>query len=312
MDKLLQFLSVCVALPALCVAAFLDVPPKTYAQSSKTTFPDVKPNYWAQPFIQGLADRNIVAGYLDGTFRPEKSIDRDELAAIINKAFEQPPVRQISSGAVYKDVPQGYWATEPIEAAYEQGFLSANPNGVFRPNQNVTKAEAIVALSKGLDSPSTTAQATTQRRKPAAKRKFVLFPLAITSLMQPLLIARVNAANTPIIQPPQQKPDSTNAQVPEKRDNVATNNRSASSILNNAYADANQIPEYAVTDIAKVTQANIVVNYPNRKNLNPNKPATRAEVAALVYQTMVSQGRMKPLAINTPAYQYIVRTDTSK
>ncbi|WP_017317142.1 S-layer homology domain-containing protein [Mastigocladopsis repens] len=303
MNKLLWFLSLSVSLATLCLAVLADAPIGTYAQTSTpTTFPDVKPSYWAQPFIQGLAERNILNGYPDGTFRPQQVVNRDEFAAIINKAFQQPPRRQIASGSVYKDVPANYWAAPPIKAAYQQGFMTGYPGGFFRPNQDVTKVEAIVALSKGLNlASSTTPAATTQATKRQTKRRFVFFPLAITTLMQPLLIPRANATATP-----------PSAAAPQTRNNQAANlNRPASFIITNSYADANKIPQYAVGDVASATKSNIVVNYPNRKILNPTKPATRGEIAALIYQTMVAQGRVKPIAINLPAYQYVVRPQSS-
>jgi Ca2+-transporting ATPase len=52
----------------------------------------------------------------------------------------------------------------------------------------------------------------------------------------------------------------------------------------------------------------IVVNYPNLRELNPSQPASRAEIAALIHQTLVSQGRIEPLPKDSPANQYIVRT----
>jgi hypothetical protein len=51
-----------------------------------------------------------------------------------------------------------------------------------------------------------------------------------------------------------------------------------------------------------------VVNYPNSEVLNPTKPASRAEITALVYQTLVAKNKIEPLAENLPANQYIVRT----
>lgn len=261
----------------------------TYAQSSPTTtFSDVQPNYWAQPFIRGLAARNIVTGYPDGTFRPEQPVGRDEFAAIIRQAFEQPPVRQIESGAVYKDVPTNYWATRPIEQAYQQGFMSGYPGGYFRPNQPVSRVEAIVSLSRGLnlvsDTPAVT-QATTRR----TTRRPIFFPLALTSLMQPLLIPKAQAAPTTAPQ-------------------AATPTRPASLMLSQTYADANAIPQYAVGDIAAATKRNIVVNHPKPQILNPNRPATRAEITALVHQSLVAQNKIEPLAENLPANRYIVRT----
>ncbi|MBC1237902.1 S-layer homology domain-containing protein [Nostoc sp. 2RC] len=290
MTRLTKFMSAGASLLTLNLIVLAVGALETSAQSSPTTsFSDVQPNYWAQPFIQGLAARNIVTGYPDGTFRPEQPVDRDEFAAIIRKAFNQPPIRQIQSGAVYKDIPANYWATRPIEEAYQQGFMAGYPGGYFRPNQPVSKIEAIVALSKGLNlTPNISAvpfPTVAQRVVPqkTVKRR-IFMPLGFTALLQPLIIPKAQAA-------------STTAQQAA---------RPASFIITNTYADANKIPQYAVGDVATATQKNIVVNYPNPKVLNPSKPATRGEITALVYQTLVSQGEIEPLAVNSPANKYIV------
>jgi hypothetical protein len=299
MTQLTKFVSAGISLLTLNLTVLAVGMLETSAQSSPTTtFSDVQPNYWAQPFIRGLAARNIVTGYPDGTFRPEQPVDRDEFAAIIRKAFDQPLTRQIQSGAVYKDVPTNYWATRPIEEAYQQGFMTGYPGGYFRPNQSVSKVEAIVALNKGLNLTTGTSAVTVptamQRvvpqktaQKPVKRR---IMPLAFSALMQPLLISKAPAVAA----------------------NAVNFNRPASFIITNTYADANNIPQYAVGDVAAATKANIVVNYPNLKVLNPSKPATRGEITALVYQTLVSQGKIEPIAINLPANQYIVRTLVKK
>jgi hypothetical protein len=67
------------------------------------------------------------------------------------------------------------------------------------------------------------------------------------------------------------------------------------------YSDATVIPSYARSSVAAATENNLVVNYPNIKFLNPTQPATRAEVAAFVYQALVRSGQIQ--AINSP---YIV------
>lgn len=299
MTSLLRLFSAGVALSTFCLAASAVVPLPSKAQTSpQTTFKDVQPNYWAQPFIQRLAQRNILAGYPDGTFRPEQAVQRDELAAIIRQTFNEPAVRQIESGSVFNDVSQGYWAELPIESAYQQGFMSATSNGNFRPNQPVTKVEAITALNKGLDLTSgTIAQtATTQPSRRRTGRRPVFVPMAITSLMQPFLINQAQAA------PATTTPKTTTPQTKQP-------NPSASTIVNNYYTDANSIPQNAVVDVAAATKQNIVVNYPNPKVLNPTKPASRAEVAALIHQTLVTQGRIEPLPSNSSAKQYVVRVN---
>ena len=62
------------------------------------------------------------------------------------------------------------------------------------------------------------------------------------------------------------------------------------------YADAAQIPDYATGAVAAATEQQLVVNYPTPKQLNPNREATRAEIAAFVYQALVNAGRAKPIA----------------
>ena len=61
------------------------------------------------------------------------------------------------------------------------------------------------------------------------------------------------------------------------------------------YGDAAQIPDWATGKMAAATQSNIVINYPELNLLNPTQPATRAEVAAMIYQTLAAQGRVEPI-----------------
>lgn len=127
---------------------FVGVPESARAAvPMNTSFPDTQ-NYWAQPFIQDLAERNIVTGYPDNTYRPEQPVARDEFAAILQKAFSQNSERQLASGSVYKDIPQGYWAAPAIKDAYEMGFMKGYPGGEFRPNQSVTRVEVLVSLAR--------------------------------------------------------------------------------------------------------------------------------------------------------------------
>jgi S-layer homology domain len=306
MNRVLKFLSLFATLPVLSFAVHGITSPISKAQAqpqTQTSFPDVPSNYWAQPFIQRLAQREIVAGYPDGTFRPEQTIQRDELAAVIRKAFNQPPVRQIESGSVYKDISSGYWAERPIESASEQGFMSGDSRGNFRPNQPVTKVQAITALNRGLNLPdatqqttATSTQQTTQPAKQRTVRRPIFVPIAITSLMQPIL-SRAQAAAPQATTAPK----TTTAQKAEPAS-------STKAIVNQYYTDANRIPNNAVDDVAAATKQNIVVNYPNRKVLNPNQPVSRAKIAALVHQTLVNQGKMEPLPENSQANQYLVLT----
>ncbi|MBW4511526.1 MAG: S-layer homology domain-containing protein [Scytonematopsis contorta HA4267-MV1] len=197
-------------------------------------FSDVKTDYWARPFIAALTEKNIITGFPDGTFRPEQPVSRAEFAAMIQKAFNQNPVRQLNAGE-FRDVPAGYWGTSAIQEAYESGFMSGFPGNFFFPNQQIPKVQAIVALTNGLG---------------------------------------------------------------------LTTNDTAN--LASYYTDVNAIPNYATDEVAAATKANLIVNYPSVRQLNPLKALTRAEAAAHLYQALVKQGQLQPLASNVPAANYIV------
>ncbi|MBC6419548.1 MAG: S-layer homology domain-containing protein, partial [Prochloron sp. SP5CPC1] len=73
----------------------------------------------------------------------------------------------------------------------------------------------------------------------------------------------------------------------------------------NYFQDGSAIPNYARNATAAATESNIVVSYPNPRQLNPNRQATRAEIAALVYQALVDAGRLNPVASSSRAARYI-------
>ncbi|MBW4622793.1 MAG: S-layer homology domain-containing protein [Cyanosarcina radialis HA8281-LM2] len=269
------------------------------------TFPDTE-NHWARPFIERLAQKNIVAGYPDGTFRPNQTVDRDEFAAIVRQAFNQEQRRQIASGSVYKDVPQGYWASNAIEEAYEMGFMSGYPGGYFRPQQPVSRTEALVSLMRVIDPPTNPPVASTSdrnqpvqattRQQPQRRRRGSMMPVGFVSLMQPLVTTNkaLSALTSPQTARTSSPPASPSSGTPP------------SFALSNYYTDANNIPSYAVDAVGEATKANIVVSYPNTDRFYPNRPASRGEVAAFIYQTLVGQNRAEPLAENVEASKYIV------
>ncbi|MEA5575485.1 S-layer homology domain-containing protein [Anabaena sp. UHCC 0451] len=200
---------------------------------AQTGFSDVSSNYWASQFIQQLSQRGVIAGFPDGTFRPEEPVTRAQFAAMINKAFSKSAQRQPIN---FNDVPSNYWAFSAIRQAYTIGFLSGYPGNVFRPNQAIPREQVLVSLANGLE-----------------------------------YAAMSNTEST--LQ---------------------------------YYNDSGSISGYARSPIAAATERRIVVNYPNVRFLNPSVTATRAQVAAFIYQALVSSNQAA--AINSP---YIVALQTT-
>lgn len=360
MSTLLRWSPIHTSLVTLGLAAGAIAPWLQPAQAQ--VFPDIQ-NHWARPFIESLTSQNILAGYPDGTFRPEQNMQRDEFAAVVRRAFDQQTTRQIESGSVFTDVPQGYWADQAIKEAYEMGFVNAQ-NGYFRPNEAVTRASALATLVNTLDlsaqqtaqgsdsvaaptdpaqaaAPQTTptqttvapvaqpapAPANSPRQRRNARRQPTL-PLAFAALLQPFVNSRtVQAAQTAVSAPAPAAPIPA-APIPAAGAAAPTNPvtpapdpvaaqpaapepgaASETALLNQYYDDAADIPSQATGAIASATRSNLVVNYPTRTVLEPNRPATRGEVAAFVHQALVNQGRLEPLPNEAAASQYIVSPD---
>ncbi|MBD2022276.1 family 10 glycosylhydrolase [Leptolyngbya sp. FACHB-36] len=113
---------------------------------SSARFSDIQA-HWARSFIESLAQRNIVRGFPDQTFRPNRAVTRAEFAVLVQTAFARPPKRP---NVPFVDVPANYWAANAIRQAYEAGFLSGYPDRSFRPDETVTRAQVLVALVSGL------------------------------------------------------------------------------------------------------------------------------------------------------------------
>ncbi|NET06902.1 MAG: family 10 glycosylhydrolase [Symploca sp. SIO2B6] len=115
---------------------------------AQTKLNDIQGN-WAQTCIEQLSQQQIISGYPDGSFEPNQPVTRAEFAAMLNRAFpESAPARDERK---FADVPSTYWASEAISKAYQMGFLSGYPGGVFRPKQNIPRVQALVSLANGLN-----------------------------------------------------------------------------------------------------------------------------------------------------------------
>ncbi|MEG4114321.1 MULTISPECIES: DUF1565 domain-containing protein [unclassified Microcoleus] len=112
----------------------------------KLQFSDIS-THWAKDFIDRLAKMNIVSGFPNGTFQPYEIVTRAQYAAMLAKAFELVPRRE---AAVFKDVAADFWAKGAIDQANRAGFLAGYPDSTFRPEQNLTRVQAIVSLVNGL------------------------------------------------------------------------------------------------------------------------------------------------------------------
>jgi hypothetical protein len=121
----------------------------TGAAANLQMFPDVPNGYWASCEIDKLATNDVVVGYPDRMFKPSRNISRAEFATMLIKGFDK-DMYSCAPEKIFSDVPTNHWANSAITAAVHQDLLKGYPNGTFLPNHNVTRAEALCALAKGI------------------------------------------------------------------------------------------------------------------------------------------------------------------
>ena len=173
-------------------------------------------NYWAKAAIYSLQNSNIIKGYPDGTFRPEKPVTRAEFAVLMCRAYPDAPRKK--EAIAFTDVPDNYWAKEDIETASAKGFFAGYPDQTFRPELPIPKVQATIVLAAS----------------------------------QPAYIVPLN---------------------PEE-------------ILQQYFDDAADIPSYSKKMMAVAAINQIVVNYPEIRKFHPNRSATRGEIAALMVRSL--------------------------
>lgn len=113
--------------------------------SLDNNFSDVAKGKWYNRAISTLANAGIVKGDPAGTYRPGDPITRAEMAAIIARFgdFKE-------GGKTFNDI-SGHWAQKYIELAASNGWINGNPDGTFKPNNNITRAETVAMINRVLD-----------------------------------------------------------------------------------------------------------------------------------------------------------------
>jgi subtilisin family serine protease len=109
-------------------------------------FSDIS-GHWAQAFIEALVAMNVISGFPDGTFQPNSLLNRVQYAALVTNSFNATPKRAATN---FVDVPLSFWGRDVIQKANSAGFMSGYPGMQFRPQQNLTRLEALLALVSGL------------------------------------------------------------------------------------------------------------------------------------------------------------------
>ena len=144
LEVMMNFLNRTLVGSSLIASTFTPIAPSTLAQSF--SFADLQ-GYWGSQYVTTLAERGIIGGFPDGSFQPNAQITRAQFAAIAVKAFNLSPGNSTRN---FRDVPTNYWGAPAILAVSNSGLVTGFPDGSFRPEERITRAQALVILAKAL------------------------------------------------------------------------------------------------------------------------------------------------------------------
>lgn len=121
---------------------------RTFSQSAVTAgvaYTDVTASHWAAEAIGQVTRSGMMKGYTDGSFKPNQTITRAEMATLLS--------RLITGGegqsAGFSDI-AGHWAQAAIERMSQAGMITGYQDGTFRPDQTLTRAEAVTIINRAL------------------------------------------------------------------------------------------------------------------------------------------------------------------
>lgn len=109
-------------------------------------YKDVSDDLWSVTAISYMSKLNMIKGYPDGNFRPYANITRGEFAAMATR------FANLSGGNKnFTDVSKDHWAYDVIQKAAEAGWISGYPDGSFKPDQPITRAEIVSVTNRMLN-----------------------------------------------------------------------------------------------------------------------------------------------------------------
>ncbi|MEQ9553806.1 MAG: S-layer homology domain-containing protein [Coleofasciculus sp. G3-WIS-01] len=175
---------------------------------------------------------------------------------------------------------QNHWAKPFIQGLLDKGLISGFKDGTFKPDDKMTRAQYAALLVKAFN--------------PSAKRDGINFTDVAADFWAKDVIQQAYRGEFLSGFPKNSfKPNDNvqRAQVIVSLVNGLGLSASDGTVLS-TYSDRDAIPDYAKDEVNTATKKKMVVSYPKTEQLNPTKDATRAEVAAMVYQALVDANQV--------------------
>jgi len=114
-------------------------------------FNDLPYSHWSAPYVASLIRRNVFIGYEDETFKPDQSITREEIAMVLVRALGLEERLNSEFEEYFADNTDiGEWSRKAVYLLSEIGIFSGYEDGLFRPQNNITRQELAVVIARAL------------------------------------------------------------------------------------------------------------------------------------------------------------------
>lgn len=124
---------------------------ETKLKTEENGFNDVPFGQWYTKYVARVEYSQVVNGYPDGSYRPDGFITRAEFAAVCVRYFESRTETLQKAELSFTDFDSSHWSYEIVQKAVHQGFVNGYPDGTFKPDDYITRAEVVTVVNRMLD-----------------------------------------------------------------------------------------------------------------------------------------------------------------
>ena len=215
---------------------------------------------------------------------PETEVEAEETAPETEPEVTEPET-ETEQPLAFVDVQEDFWAYPFIQRLGEQGFFSPTTEGQFQPDDLITRATMANLIAQAFDRPQVVDAKDFEDIDDGNKIAEDIDEAVRTGFMKGYSDDEFRPAeNIPRYQVLVTL--ATGLDLEPSGDPVT---------ILQGFSDRDDIPDWAISQVAAATEAGLAVNRPefDLQSLNPQEPATRAEVAAMIYQALLQQGEVE-------------------
>ncbi|MDF2630842.1 MAG: lectin, partial [Symbiobacteriaceae bacterium] len=114
-----------------------------YTDTKNPGFTDTVDGAWYNGYVNAIRKSGIMIGYPDGSFGPNAPITRAEIATVLARLRGL----SLAAEAAFADT-IGHWSQQYVSAVRKEGIMNGYPDGTFKPQQNMTRAEFVTAINR--------------------------------------------------------------------------------------------------------------------------------------------------------------------